>query len=38
MKSSCNAVVKKRSILVGKPLYPVTDRIISKIKDTNNIL
>ena len=38
MKSSCNAVVKKRSILVGKSLYPVTDRITSKIKDTNNIL
>lgn len=38
MKSSCNAVVKKRSILAEKALYTVTDRLISKIKDTNNIL
>ena len=38
MKSSCNAVVKKRSILAEKALYTVTDRLISKITDTNNIL
>ena len=38
IKSSCNAVVKKRSILVEEALYTVTDRLISKIKDTNNIL
>ena len=38
MKSSCNAVVKKRSILAEKALYTVTDRLISKIKDKTLII
>ena len=35
--SGCNTVVEKLSILVEKTLYPLADRLNSKIKDTNNI-
>ena len=36
--SDCNKVVEKLSILVEKTLYPLANRINSKIKDTNNML
>ena len=36
--SGCYAVVEKLSILVEETLYPLADRLNSKIKDTNNML
>ena len=36
--SGCNTVVEKFSILIEKTLYPLADRLNSKIKDTNNML
>ena len=36
--SVCNTVVEKLSILVEKTLYPLADRLNSKIIDTNNKL
>ena len=36
--SGCNTVVEKLSILVKKTLFPLADRLNSKIKDTNNML
>ena len=36
--SGCNTIVEKVSILVEKTLYPLADKLNSKIKDTNNIL
>ena len=36
--NGCNTVFEKLSILVGKTLYPLADRLNSKIKDTNNTL
>ena len=38
LTSGCNTVVEKLSILVEKALYPLADRLNSKIKDTNNML
>ena len=35
--SGCNTVVEKLSMLVEKTLYPLADRLNSKIKYTNNI-
>ena len=36
--SGCNTAVEKLSILVEKTLYPIADKLPSKIKDTNNML
>ena len=36
--SGCKTVDEKLSILVEKTLYPLADRLHSKIKDTNNML
>ena len=36
--SGCNTVAEKLSILVEKTLYPLADRLNSKIKDTNDML
>ena len=36
--SGWNTVVEKLSILVQKTLYPLADRLNSKINDTNNML
>ena len=35
--SVCNTVIEKLSILVEKTLYPLADRLNSKIKDTNTM-
>ena len=35
--SGCNTVVEKLSILVEKTLYPLADRLNSKIKDAKHI-
>ena len=36
--SGCNTVVEKLSIAVEKTLYPLADRLYSKIIDTNNMI
>ena len=36
--SGCNTAVEKLSILVEKTLYPIADKLPSKIKGTNNML
>ena len=36
--SGCNTLFEKLLILVEKTLYPLTDRLNSKVKDTNNML